>query len=535
MMTSSEEKRFPFITVIDKAWDSKYQETQVTNKIVNCILSKDHLFEISPWLLECFIMTCLGAYHHTQQPLLKWELRRRLVHWWRVRWSPRIFERDSLILSTRYAAGLLLSLKEYIVFTVDAHTYWKDWFNECCRWNKYTEDVHKTGDIYRSFLASAPVDSRRVLVIAAGSNMYTTIDRFLIRSASVANELTQPRAFWDFARQMIGSSPLHRFVSPTDLIHPQVVSDFWTLRSRLLAYEPTEAEMRYADAKQIHRYHLPVFLLYHRILMIWCVALDMNITETTHLLRFVQNYYSRHRSKPKATSGEFHDFAKRYPKPAELLYTIVALHNEQMSVQVRMLPRDWVNGQIQALYELYPIEKGVHIPRCDHLYYCPSCKDVHSNVTKFRARGSARARRYDPVSTSGYLKIVVDLVSGKLYCGRKQGQTATKCRETELVHFPMIGKWLTLHGHTYTMCGQTGCGSITELDRIGITGKVSYSVTYANDRGIPCARCFDSLTNRSKVKSKRTKNPISKSSATPKRLKLLTAPAYVGPTRLYSQ
>jgi hypothetical protein len=92
----------------------------------------------------------------------------------------------------------------------------------------------------------------------------------------------------------------------------------------------------------------------------------------------------------------------------------------------------------------------------------------------------------------------------------------------------MIGKWLTLHGHTYTMCGQSGCGSITELDRIGITGKISYSVTYANERGIPCARCFDSLTKRSTIRPKRTKH---NSSPVAKKLKLFTAPAYTGPKR----
>jgi hypothetical protein len=95
------------------------------------------------------------------------------------------------------------------------------------------------------------------------------------------------------------------------------------------------------------------------------------------------------------------------------------------------------------------------------------------------------------VKNAGYLQITVDTVSGKFYCGRKNGQHAAECKNTELLCFPLLGKLLYLHGHSYAICGQPFCGSFMELDRLGLLNRRLQCVIRVDERGMPCSRCLN--------------------------------------------
>jgi hypothetical protein len=525
-MTTSEESHFPFITVIGKAWEGKYQRNQVSTKFVKSITNKDHLYEVSPWMIECFIMTCLGAYHFRQKPLLHWTLRRDIVRWWRLRWQPKIFQRDSLILSVSYSAELLLALKEFIVFSVDSHVHWREWYNHCYPWNENVKAISSACDHFRSSLVHSTIHA-----LASNDPIYEKIEKFL-EDTEKTTDITQPRCFLLFAKQIL--PPSQKVVNESPLIDPQLVADFWDLRLRFLSYEPTSEESKYAYSRSIRSVYLRPFLLYHRIFLIWCTALHVPLSETKSLLDLIATYYSDTRCKPKAVLGVWSHYRHLHPTASRLISDVVQGYRRNASLQVRVLPHGWIQGQLLALEELYPSEKNESVPRCDFLYYCPSCKDLHSNVTRFRSRGSSRARRFDPNESSGYSRVTVDTDNSTLYCGRKNGQTAKKCQSTELEFFPMIGKWLILNGHTYAMCGQRGCGGIMELDKIGTSTKKtkegekkdqSYSVVRPNDWGLPCARCFDSLFHRDvtyKVKQKKQKQSEYNHRFNKRNLKLMT-------------
>lgn len=152
------------------------------------------------------------------------------------------------------------------------------------------------------------------------------------------------------------------------------------------------------------------------------------------------------------------------------LYSCCYAAHLAISCYALPIPRDLFDHQLTAIYE-----RTCHTPslvqRCATLLACPSCKDIHSMVSLypssaahahselFKRRANQKAR-----SVAGFPHVIVDIGTGKLYCGRKNGKTAEQCHRTQLVEFSLLGQCLCLNGKFYTICAQPGCGGITQWD-----------------------------------------------------------------------
>lgn len=135
-----------------------------------------------------------------------------------------------------------------------------------------------------------------------------------------------------------------------------------------------------------------------------------------------------------------------------------------------------LDEQAMAMFE--PRSGSVY--PCDLFAFCPSCTHITSMITEFSGKGSANAKSHESLRVTGFDDIKLAIESGKVYCGRKNGEKAKECRATEILSMRIWGRLIYFHGKAYMVCPQPGCGIIMEYDPV---------MSLWTKRGPSCCNC----------------------------------------------
>ena len=486
-LTGAEENLYPLVLVIQRVWQGQYTETNFSEKLIRAYRATHHDSSLGGWYIECLILTALGAYAPLQLPCLQWDIRRALCRWWRGRYMPHVYQADALTLCRDYSFELFLALREFVFFSVRDLPALEEWVSTRTAWAAYFARHLQVTDEYRRQLTPTLQSSW-----FSPSPMTETTP--LKPKGLWMKNITQPRDFWDVQAHektipAVWVAPPAHWTPAHDERVRRLGTEFFQRRHELAAYLPSAAEWRWAQQElQIPAFRLVSFLVNYRFLLaLGLCVFQGNLVLTRLLMSLVISHYTGN-----ADTEPLHwkALVEQSPLAARLLQLLLDSYRQSTEVQAYSLPFHWVSAQLDALQERFDAQQREIIQRCDYLLYCRVCRKVRSNVTQFRARGANKVRRFDATHSAGFFLVTVDTLTGKLYCNRKNGLKKSACRESELQRIPLIGKWLTLYGETYVICGQEGCGNIAQLDQLCAVEGVMVNAITPTGRGLQCAQCF---------------------------------------------
>lgn len=502
---SSEEEHDPFIAVMRKAWPMKYQQGHCMSKILKSLANKRHTHEIAPWLIECLVMSKLGAYasSRVQAPLLDWKVRAEYLHWWRQRWDPDVYASGVLRdLVTESTFQVVLALKEFLFQAIEYFPPWKEWFQERSHWDQHVGRLAHLCDAFRKLnhqncelrsgrLSTVPVSLRTAFKQICADN----------------RDLTQPGHFWRFASRQFRPKTVQNWTVPTwwtrehDASVRQAAQLFFEHQAVWETYGPDAYEQqiltRQWHVKEVYQVQC---LLILRWITIVATLYRLPRVEREAMLQPLRLFYGNSNkdsqlalddSESESRSLVMDSLYRSSPLGARLLLLLCEEAMQRDRVWAMTLPYSWTSLQIEAIQRRF--EDKPFVPPCDLLLYCPSCNTMRSMVTQHRAHGSSKATRFNPRAIAGFVDVVADLEHDKIYCGRKNGIKRTVCKTTELVKVPLLGKMFMFHDHIYMLCPMVNCSNVMELDVGTLLPDYSFAC---------CSTCYDKCLSKKRKKKR---------------------------------
>lgn len=493
-ITSAEESKMPFMTVIYKVWDAKFNAQHMTSKTTHALLDKFHFCDIAPWLLECFVMMALGSYHEEQTPCLNWEIRDLFLCLWRSRYVKEVFQLIATKLARSCPLEVYFAVKEFIHYTIRDEPCWESWMCNLVGSGEWFGQHHRLLQVtntYRNHLTQQFFHSTEMSWSVRIENTWNVVNAFF---AKAIRRVRQPCCFFEYTEKTC---------APLANSNPAPYDDLVTTFAEM-CFEPSEEsavrvcpsselETRYMDSYQIHPFNRPVFLFTYRMYTVLYLLLrergyEINIDGVTRMVAWITVYSNCARVKP-AEFTTWKRMKQLYSKECRLMGLLSKAKEKATMISAYLLPSDWVRAQAWAIKERFFDYKDA-LPRCDYMFYCPNCGDICASITQHTARGATKPLVYDPKRSAGYEGIKEDVTTGKLYCGRKTGLKAAVCRDTEVRNIPMMAKWLVYHKQTYLICGNQGCANLFQLDLVGADARTTVTPSFQlTTRGPMCAHC----------------------------------------------
>ena len=506
--TSPRGRQDVLVHVLSKALPQRCQ-TRVFVKVVLKLMDKHE--RCRTLLYQCLACSLLGNYEHVQSALQGSEQRRAIYEMMnsnQVQGHPfeAIFKHTGEI--------MIFCLREYMIVTIEDDPIFAAHVNQLFDWHTFKTATFAFMDQVRRCVrigTNGSVTINRALKDVARRACKTVLaiayqrrrDPFIrIAHTGVPRQkgaLVHPDAAEetddDSDQDLNSDSDEDETMAAPDPVDMLYGANDTRVVMALANSIEQETAVAHSRKRRVVDQSAPVPPLHMRFMYDWLSRLDVTqMQPEMHLypylqawnmhpeaiqhIRRLQHRYDYLRAGKNETQRVMACVSEAFPYSAALFKTICSVWRRHAAVQCYDLPAFYLERQLAAIRERFALPPEAPVPvDCLFFWYCRVCRGVYSLVNSFN-RVYKRSYQY------GYRDMLVDYMTGTVYCKRKHVSGSAACETAPLVQLFIAGRVIWFRQKALMLCPQPECGMIMVLDPL----RCAY-----NEYGYACSVCTDKL------------------------------------------